>query len=250
MSWFKVDDSLAGHPKPRRAGLPAMGLWVVAGAFCGQNLTDGFVPEWYVASWPRGKQHAAALVSAGLWTESESNGESGWQFHEWHQANPYREEELEKRAKRADAGRKGGLKSGRTRRSASTKSEANAEANASRGASSKKEARGVEPRPDPYSVPKGTGDEDEPETPNQQAGRVAKTYTDRVKLSNFMAVRGVVKTALAEHPESVVVAALKELADDERPVTAASMLIAVRRAKPAKPRYHNPMDVPIRQVAL
>lgn len=249
MTWFKVDDTLAGHPKPRRAGLPAMGLWVVAGAFCGQNLTDGFVPEWYVASWPRGKQHAAALVDAGLWAVSERDGDSGWLFHEWHQANPTREEELQKREKRADAGRKGGLKSGSRRRSASTKPEANAKANASAVALSKTEPKGVEPRPDPYSVPKGTAGETESETANQQAGRVTKTYTDRVRLSNFMAVRGVVKTALAENTEPVVIAALTDLAEDEMPVTAASLLLAIKRHKPAKQRIHNLMDAPIRVVA-
>lgn len=249
MTWFKVDDSLAGHPKPRRAGLAAMGLWVVAGAFCGQNLTDGFVPCWYVASWPRGKSHALALVDAGLWHVSERDGEAGWQFHEWHQANPSRDEELQKREKRAEAGRKGGLKSGRSRNRASTKHEATAKANASAVASSKNEPKGVEPRPDPYSEPKGSAHNAKPETENQRAQRVTRTYTDRVKLSNFMAVCGVVKTALRENDENAVIAALNDIADEERPVTAGSLLVALKRHKPQKQRIFNPMDVPIRTVA-
>jgi len=49
MTWFKVDDSLAGHPKPRRAGKQAMGLWVIAGSWCAQQLTNGVVPTHMLA---------------------------------------------------------------------------------------------------------------------------------------------------------------------------------------------------------
>lgn len=97
MTWFKVDDTLAAHTKPRKAGLPAMGLWVLSGAYASQQLTDGFVPAWYVEGFPSGRKHAAALVTAGLWTESERDDEPGWQFHDWDQANPTREEVQRKR---------------------------------------------------------------------------------------------------------------------------------------------------------
>lgn len=85
--WFKVDDNLSNHPKARAAGLPAMGLWVVAGSHCGQYLTEGFVESWYVDTWPNGKKLAAQLVRAGLWETRPD----GWQFHQFDERNPSKE---------------------------------------------------------------------------------------------------------------------------------------------------------------
>jgi len=90
MTWFRVDDGLCGHRKTRRAGLPAMGLWTVAGSYSSQQLLDGFVPDWFVTTWPAGRKLAGALVSAGLWTAAEHDGDQGWQFHDWEQCNPLR----------------------------------------------------------------------------------------------------------------------------------------------------------------
>ncbi len=84
MTWFKVDDTLGSHPKPRAAGLAAMGLWVVAGAWSSQHLTEGFVPDWYVKSWPSGHKRAADLVQSGLWVEADS----GYRFHQWEERQP------------------------------------------------------------------------------------------------------------------------------------------------------------------
>lgn len=83
MPWFKVDDTLHGHPKPRAAGLAAMGLWSLAGSYASQYVTEGFVPDWFVASWPSGRKNAAALVRIGMWREGDCAGESGWWFHDW-----------------------------------------------------------------------------------------------------------------------------------------------------------------------
>lgn len=92
MPWFKVDDTLHGHPKPRRAGLAAMGLWSLAGSYASQYTTEGFVPEWFVTSWPSGRKHADALSKVGLWRPGESAGESGWWFHDWEHYQMTREE--------------------------------------------------------------------------------------------------------------------------------------------------------------
>jgi hypothetical protein len=99
MTWFRVDDTLAAHPKTRRAGLAAMGLWTVAGSWSSQQLTEGFVPEWFVATWPSGKKLARQLVVAGYWEESEDGDETGWLFHDWTDANPTAEKEKERRRK-------------------------------------------------------------------------------------------------------------------------------------------------------
>jgi hypothetical protein len=80
---FRVDDGLHNHPKARKAGLEAMGLWNVSGSWCMGYLTDGFVPDWYVRGWPKGLTLARRLVEAGFWTPAVKDGEKGWQFHEF-----------------------------------------------------------------------------------------------------------------------------------------------------------------------
>jgi hypothetical protein len=117
--WFRVDDVLADHPKVIMAGNAAMGLWVRAGAWSMKHLTDGFIPD-AVASILGTAKEADALVRVGLWTVSAG----GYTFHAWEGRQPTKNEVEDRRSKRAEAGRKGGLKSGESRREA--KSEANA----------------------------------------------------------------------------------------------------------------------------
>lgn len=85
MTWFYVDDHLHEHPKARRAGLEAMGMWALAGSYCADHLTDGFVPGHVPVRWSerRWRKLAQQLVAAGLWTPAERDGEPGWQFHDW-----------------------------------------------------------------------------------------------------------------------------------------------------------------------
>lgn len=89
MPWFKVDDALHKHRKARLAGTEAIGLWTLAGSWCAENLTDGFIPESVCGQWAaRPGRLGAALVTAGLWTVAERDGESGWQFHDWIEYQP------------------------------------------------------------------------------------------------------------------------------------------------------------------
>lgn len=85
MPWFKVDDTLALHGKVIAAGNAAMGLWVRAGAWSMQTLSDGFVPT-QVARQLGTKGEAVRLVTAGLWVEKDD----GYLFHEWTQRQPSR----------------------------------------------------------------------------------------------------------------------------------------------------------------
>ena len=85
MSWFPVDDAFHSHPKARKAGLEALGLWTVAGSHCMAYLTDGFVAEWFVKEKPRGVTLAKRLVESGLWKPGEKDGDQGWWFHDWKQ---------------------------------------------------------------------------------------------------------------------------------------------------------------------
>lgn len=86
MPRFLVDDHFHDHPKRRKAGLEAIGLWTSAGSWCQDNLTDGFVPAYVAERWAgrRLKVLAERLVTAGLWDPAlDSDGEHGWQFHDW-----------------------------------------------------------------------------------------------------------------------------------------------------------------------
>lgn len=92
MPWFKVDDTLHGHPKARRAGLSAMGMWVLAGSYCAAYATEGFISEQWVVSFPKGRSLAVELVVVGLWLPAEKDGENGWEFHDWLQYQPSKAE--------------------------------------------------------------------------------------------------------------------------------------------------------------
>lgn len=86
MTWFKVDDKFHSHAKVARLGddSDALALWVVAGSWCADQLTDGWIPA-YVARRldPDSVRRAAALVRVGLWKEHIQEGEKGWLFHGW-----------------------------------------------------------------------------------------------------------------------------------------------------------------------
>lgn len=87
MSWFPVDDAFHSHPKARKAGFEAIGLWTVSGSYCMAYLTDGFVPEWFVKEKPKGVALAKRLVTAGLWRPGEKDDDLGWWFHDWRSEN-------------------------------------------------------------------------------------------------------------------------------------------------------------------
>jgi DNA-binding MarR family transcriptional regulator len=66
------------------------------------------------------------------------------------------------------------------------------------------------------------------ETVGQRVNRLAKTYTDRVKLSNFNAVAGVVRKAVnADVTDEKILTGLSKLADDSRAVTTDSLRYAI-----------------------
>lgn len=81
---FRVADTAPEHPKLRAAGLAAAGLWAMAGGYAMGQLTDGWVPEYWVTTWPSGKRHAATLVTVGLWRTEDRGGIPGFTFHDWH----------------------------------------------------------------------------------------------------------------------------------------------------------------------
>lgn len=83
MPWFKVDDTLALHTKTVMAGNAAMGLWVRAGSWSMQTLSDGFIPDLIVSQLGTPAQ-AKKLVEVGLWDRLPT----GYAFHQWEQRQP------------------------------------------------------------------------------------------------------------------------------------------------------------------
>lgn len=104
MTWFKVDDSFHSHPKVLAAEPAALGLWVVAGSWCGANLTDGLVPEHVLPRLlPDAVSLARQLVACGLWRRAKG----GYRFHDWAAYQPTREEATAVRDKKSSGGRLG-----------------------------------------------------------------------------------------------------------------------------------------------
>lgn len=103
MPWFKVDDKLHDHRKARKAGKAALGVWVLAGSWAMDNLTDGFIPDDVLLRWGT-RADAGRLVSAGMWRVDEHNGERGWRFHDWAHFQPSAAVTAATKAKEAAAG--------------------------------------------------------------------------------------------------------------------------------------------------
>lgn len=124
MSWSKLDDRLDSHPKFLRlwsSSPAAVGLWTFGLTYSARHALAGFVPEEALLLWRADQGDAELLVSVGLWETAEG----GWRIHDFADYNP----SADLRKKRAEAGRKGGKASGKTRRDRSSglkQSEANA----------------------------------------------------------------------------------------------------------------------------
>lgn len=115
MPWFRLDDSFHSHPKVVAAGNEAIGLYVRCGSYAAQHLTDGFVPD-EVALLYGSRELADTLVRTKLWRRARG----GWRMPDYLDYNPSREQVVDKQKARAEAGRKGGLASGRSRQNRDT----------------------------------------------------------------------------------------------------------------------------------
>lgn len=82
MPYFPVDDGFYSHPKRFACDDHAIALWVIAGSWCADKLTDGFVPDRMVIALGFGCDAAEQLEAATLWERDDAR--AGWRFHEWH----------------------------------------------------------------------------------------------------------------------------------------------------------------------
>ncbi|HEV6951933.1 MAG TPA: hypothetical protein VKY86_01665, partial [Promicromonospora sp.] len=98
MTWGKVDDKLWGSPKWLGTGPRARALWVSGLSWCMDQLTDGHVPAHVISVLGGTRRDAGELVRIGLWEEADG----GWQFHDWLDYQPSREQVLAERKAAAE----------------------------------------------------------------------------------------------------------------------------------------------------
>lgn len=79
MTWFRVDDGFWSHPKTFALSPGAVALWVRAGSYCGNHLTDGVVKRDVLPMLQGTTDHANELINAGLWVDHID----GYLFHDW-----------------------------------------------------------------------------------------------------------------------------------------------------------------------
>lgn len=132
MPWVRFDDQFAIHRKVDGLTDTAFRLHVAAIFWCARNLTDGFVPEedldLVCARIRAPERFAAECVNRRAWHKADDGCASdlctapvdngpGWVIHDYLDYQPSRETVLKTRSERAGSGRKGGIASGKTRRS-------------------------------------------------------------------------------------------------------------------------------------
>lgn len=161
MSWVRLDDGFAEHPKLLDVGALAGWLWVCGLAYCNrQKARDGFIPEAkmpHLYPVPGASKLAQKLIDARLWEKVKG----GYMVHDYHDYQPTKDHSEVVSQARAEAGRRGGNRSGETRRS---KREANCFDASEANGQQKSEAKlnpvpsRPDPIPDPPLVPPGGGE--------------------------------------------------------------------------------------------
>ena len=135
MTWVRIDDRFPTHRKALAAGPLGRDLYVCALAYSNLHLTDGQIPRAAlesISACPPGhagrgvnawssivKRTAERLVEVGLW-EARDGGYQIHDFHAW--GNKTANEVNGLRHQKAEAGRRGGHRSGEARRKQSASS--------------------------------------------------------------------------------------------------------------------------------
>jgi hypothetical protein len=146
MSWARVDDAWWSHRKVIGLDLEARGLWV-SGLSYACHQRDPVIPDAALVMMRGDTDVADRLVDAGLWDRDAD----GYRIHDW-------DDYQSTSAKRAEAGRKGGEKSGETRASKQTEAavEAKVLLHEAKKFASTKQAQPNPTQPDPTHVARST----------------------------------------------------------------------------------------------
>ena len=102
MSWVRLDDKFHSNPKVVAVGNAGAGAYARALSYCADHLTDGMVPAaWFKSVAP--PKLRARMIEVGLVIETPI----GFKIEDYLTLNPSKADVLEKRAKRAAAGKVG-----------------------------------------------------------------------------------------------------------------------------------------------
>lgn len=102
MTFARLDDHLDGHPKVRRVGFEAFGLWCAAIVHSSKYLTDGHIDrEWFEEKVPQQKRRHQLLELLVENRMLEQNG-VGYIVHDYLEHNPSRAEVEYRRTKAAE----------------------------------------------------------------------------------------------------------------------------------------------------
>jgi hypothetical protein len=239
--YIKLVVGFPRDPKVRRlvsvcgmdAGL-ARDLYLAMALYCKENLTDGWVPAEEVGAlaYPLPADHAnqlaKQLASVGLTKEVSKNEAQGWELLAYLRRNGSRDDAEQLSKVRAEAGRTGGRKS--RKRPAQRPSQAS-----SKQVGNQVGKQNASNTVSVSVVPNGTTeDRDIVQTPTVSAGemtitqrskRLTDAYADAVPMCKWVAVNGVVLSAVksGKFSDDEIRAALLRLAADNRPVTIDSL---------------------------
>ncbi len=103
MSWLRIDDGFAEHPKMEGLSPIAFRLHVAAMCLCARKLTDGHIgtgkdiKTLYIIAGARAK-HVAELVAAGLWHKTQT----GFEVNDYLNYNPPASKVKTERARAAE----------------------------------------------------------------------------------------------------------------------------------------------------
>lgn len=224
MTWLKIDDNFAQHPKVAALADAAFRLHVSAMCYASRNLTDGFIPQSVLRmlAWKSSDpdNDAIELVQAGLWdTEPD-----GWRIHDYLEYNPSRDEiEADREAARERMRQMRKRSSPDVRPNFAGSSE-NVRPNIQRTSGEVRE-KFVNPDPDPH-----IDDDDRavpPEESEPQATKVDPNYAAAVNA--YEQHFGVINPAYAQDLGELV---------DAYPI--ASILVAFQKSKDAGATYPIP----------
>jgi hypothetical protein len=91
MAWFKVDDGFYSSRKviriPRNRRASAIGIWLLAGTWCADKMTDGAISVHEFDELGGASNDAQSLLDCGLWERAD---DGGYQFHNWEKYQPVR----------------------------------------------------------------------------------------------------------------------------------------------------------------
>lgn len=104
-TYIKLVDTSPRHPKVIDLTDTAFRLWIEALCYSSEYLTDGVVSKAMLAKM-RGAKPMQELLDCGLLVDVEDGKNA--QIHDYLQHQTSRQKVLDVRAKRAEAGRKGG----------------------------------------------------------------------------------------------------------------------------------------------